>query len=154
MVIRSYRTGDCECLAELFYETVHAVNRKDYTAEQLAVWAAGSVDLEAWDRSFMEHETVVVEEDGLIVGFGDMDRNGYLDRLFVHKDYQNRGIAAAICDELGQSFKGRRITTQASITARPFFEHRGYRVVKEQQVVRDGISLTNFLMCYEKGIGA
>lgn len=68
------------------------------------------------------------------------------DRLYVHKDYQNQGIATAICDVLEQSAGDTKITTHASITAKPFFEHRGYKVVREQQVMRDGISLTNFVM--------
>ncbi len=46
MVIRAYQTSDCENLAELFYHTVHTVNAKDYTKEQLNVWATGTVDLE------------------------------------------------------------------------------------------------------------
>ena len=37
-------------------------------------------------------------------------------------------------------------TTHASITARPFFLSRGYRVVKEQTVLRGGLELTNFVM--------
>ena len=36
--------------------------------------------------------------------------------------------------------------THASITARPFFERRGWHVVKEQQVERRGVLLTNFVM--------
>ena len=36
--------------------------------------------------------------------------------------------------------------THASITAKPFFEKRGYKVVKEQKIERQGIFLTNFLM--------
>lgn len=39
-----------------------------------------------------------------------------------------------------------KITTYASITAKLFFEHRGYKVVREQQVIRDGIPLSNFIM--------
>ena len=99
-----------------------------------------------WDASFREHKTVVAVEDSTIVGFGDMDSSGYLDRLYVHKDYQRRGIASAICDALEASVPGKSITTHASITAKPFFLQRGYREVKEQTVVRQGISLTNFVM--------
>lgn len=40
----------------------------------------------------------------------------------------------------------KKIITHASITARPFFEKRGYRVVKEQQVNRQGILLINYVM--------
>lgn len=133
-------------MAELFYQTVHAVNAADYTKEQLDVWATEKMNLADWDRSFLEHRTVVALMGGQIVGFGDMDQTGYLDRLYVHKDHQGEGIASAICDVLEKSVFGKRITTHASITARPFFEKRGYQVVKEQEVIRGGIPLKNFVM--------
>lgn len=149
--LRPYQSSDCKELSELFYNTVHTINRKDYTPEQLDAWADGHVDLAAWDASFLAHHTVVAEEDGRLVGFGDMDQNGYLDRLYVHKDYQGRGIAKALCDCLEN--RGREVqkaggcfTTLASITARPFFERRGYQTVKEQQVERRGQKLTNYVM--------
>lgn len=100
MQLREYIPSDCAQLAELFYQTVHSVNAKDYTKEQLDAWATGEVDLQAWDASFRAHRTIVATESGKIVGFGDMDETGYLDRLYVHKDYQGQGIASAICDEL------------------------------------------------------
>lgn len=34
-------------------------------------------------------------------GFADMDADGYLDRLYVHKDYQGRGVAAAQANKKG-----------------------------------------------------
>lgn len=149
--LRLYESSDCKELSELFYNTVHTINRKDYTPEQLDAWADGHVDLAAWDASFLAHHTVVAEEDGRLVGFGDMDQNGYLDRLYVHKDYQGRGIAKALCDCLEN--RGREVqkaggcfTTHASITARPFFERRGYQTVKEQQVECRGQKLTNYVM--------
>lgn len=145
MELRRYQLSDCKELTELFYHTVHTVNAKDYTKEQLDVWATGQVDLERWDRSLREHVSIVAVDEGRIVGFGDIDHTGYLDRLFVHADYQGRGIATAICERLEQAVAG-EICTHASITARPFFEKRGYRVIKEQKVERQGIFLTNFVM--------
>lgn len=146
MWIREYKPADCEQLAKLFYNTVHSVNAKDYAEEQLNVWATVRVNLQEWNLSFLKHKTMVAIENGEIVGFGDIDDSGYLDRLFVHKDYQGMGVASAICDELEDSVKGKSITTHASITAKPFFRQRGYRVVKEQKVIRQGIALTNYLM--------
>lgn len=149
MFIREYRSSDCEELAGLFYNTVHTVNAKDYTKEQLDVWATGQVDLKMWDRSLQEHFSIVAVEGDTIVGFGDMDQTGYLDRLYVHSEYQGKGIATAICDRLEAAVQG-NVVTHASITARPFFEQRGYKVVKEQQVERQGIFLTNFVMIKER----
>lgn len=146
MRLHSYRPDNCEEMAALFYETVHAVCAKDYAAAQLDAWASGTVELDAWNRSFLAHTSVVAEENGRIVGFGDMDVSGYLDRLYVHKDFQRQGIGAAICDALESTVLADIITTHASITAVPFFSSRGYRVIKEQQVVRNGVTLTNFVM--------
>ncbi len=146
MIARKYIPSDCEDIAELFYETVHGVNARDYTKEQLNVWATGKVNLLEWNKSLSEHFTIVVIEDDIIVGFGDIDKNGYLDRLYVHKDYQNQGIGTIICDNLEQAVQTDKITTHASITAKNFFIFRGYKVIKKQEVIRNGIFLTNYIM--------
>lgn len=146
MQLREYRSSDCAQLTNLFYQTVHSVNTRDYTAEQVNAWADGNVDLREWDRSFSAHKTVVAVTREQIVGFGDIDESGYLDRLYVHKDHQREGIAAAICDALERFAAGKRITTHASITAMPFFLRRGYRVVREQTVIRHGVRMNNFVM--------
>jgi len=145
MKIREYRSEDCTVITRLFYHTVHTVNCRDYTPAQLDAWADGRPDLEAWDRSLQKHFSLVALEGEQIVGFGDLAFEGYLDRLYVHRDHQGRGVATALCDRLEQAATG-TVVTHASITARPFFEKRGYRVVKEQQVERKGILLTNFVM--------
>ena len=145
MLIRNYQPSDCTEMAELFYNTVHTINAKDYTKKQLDAWASGQVDLEKWDQSFQEHFTVVAVENGIIVGFGDIDTTGYFDRLYIHKNNQRKGIATAICDQLESKVQG-KIVTHASVTAKPFFEKRGYKVLKEQQVVRKEIFLKNYVM--------
>mgnify|MGYP002233563868 FL=1 len=59
MKIRTYQPEDCKTLIELFYNTVHTVNAKDYTKEQLDAWTTGIVDLEKWNQSFEEHFSLV-----------------------------------------------------------------------------------------------
>ena len=149
MIIRRYQSADCKELTELFYHTVHTINAKDYTKEQLDVWATEQPDLKKWDQSLQEHFSIVAADDDVIAGFGDIDRTGYLDRLFVHADYQGKGIATVICDLLEAAVQ-ENIVTHASVTARPFFEKRGYRVVKEQQAELQGIFLMNFVMIKER----
>lgn len=145
IMIREYREADGKETAELFYNTVHIVNAKDYTKEQLAVWANAQIDRNKWNQSFQKHYSIVAMIDDIIVGFGDIDQTGYLDRLYVHSDYQRKGIATAICNEL-EAVVQEDIVTQASLTAKAFFEKRGYVVMKAQEVVREGISLTNYIM--------
>lgn len=147
--LRKYTPEDCPALAELFYSTVHTVNSADYSKEELDAWADGKVNLSEWDKSLRSHNTVIAEASCGIVGFGDMDENGYLDRLYVRWDYQRKGTAGAIVSELERHAAARgvrRFSTHASITALPFFEKQGYRRVRENTVVRAGIELVNFIM--------
>lgn len=151
ITIREYLPSDCRELAALFYNTVHSVNARDYTEEQLNVWATGSVDAEEWNQSFLDNYTLVAVKKDSIVGFGDIETDGYLNRLYVHREHQGEGIATLICDRLEQKVKGTKIVTHASITAVPFFEKRGYGVVKRQQVRRQGVHLTNYVMEFGHG---
>ena len=69
--------------------------------------------------------------------------------LFVHAEYQSRGIGSGLLEqaEAYAHMQGAvRITSEVSLTARPFFERKGYRVDREQQIDRGGVLLTNFLM--------
>lgn len=146
MILRKYDHADLHQLAELFHDTVHSVNASDYTAAQLAVWAPENADLSSWGKVFEESFCLVAETDGKITGFGNIYPSGYLDRLYVHKDYQRQGIATALCDYLEKVFPVEKITVHASLTAKPFFEHRCYTLIKSRQVERGGIFLTNYLM--------
>ena len=103
----------------------------------------------AWGESFSSHYTLVAEREGVLLGFGDVDQTGYLDRLYVHKDFQGQGVASAIVQALegyGEGLGVEKITVHASRIARPFFEKRGYRVIQAQRVIRRGVELENFAM--------
>jgi putative acetyltransferase len=131
----------------IFQNTVHKVNIKDYTEEQVDAWAPDFIDKEKWNKTLSEHYTFVAVKNDAIIGFGDIDDSGYMDRLYVHHDYLRQGVATLICDKLESMIDSdRTIVTHASITARPFFEKRGYKVVKEQLVERKGVFLKNYIM--------
>lgn len=149
MNVRMYRSEDCKEIVELFYNTVHSVNAKDYNEAQLDAWAPKDINISKWDESLSEHYTIVIEDNSGIIGFGDLDINGYFDRLYVHKDYQGAYVATRIINEIekyAQENRIKNITTHSSITAKPFFEKQGYKVVKEQVIERKGQILKNFIM--------
>ena len=145
-VLRTYRPEDCPALTRLFHDTVHTVNAADYDEKQLDAWSDGSPDLQAWNASLSSHYTIVAETDGELSGFGDIDNTGYLDRLYVSSRHQRQGVGAAICDMLESTVSSGIITVHSSITARGFFEKRGYTVTKRQEVIRKGVVLVNFVM--------
>lgn len=146
MMIRRYRPEDLAQMARLFYDTVHSVNAADYSPAQLDAWAPRDMDADRWGRLFARHYTLVALDGEKITGFGDIDETGYLDRLYVHRDYQRRGVASALCGRLERAFAVEKILTHASITARPFFEKRGYRAVESRWVERNGVGMRNYAM--------
>ena len=152
--VRKYLMEDCKEIIELFKNTVHLINARDYNKEQLNSWAPEEIDYMAWNKSLLEHYSIIAEKSSIIVGFGDINDSGYLDRLYVHKDHQGKGIATKIAEELENHVLGngiQKIVTHASITAKTFFEKRGYEAIKEQAVECRGRILTNFVM--EKNFG-
>ena len=146
MIIRKYRPEDLPEILKLFYDTVHSVCKADYTPAQIDAWAPAAPDTERWRASLEKHYALVALADGTIAGFGDIDETGYLDRLYVHKDRIRRGVGGALLYELENAYPVTEITAHASITAKPFFEAKGYVAVLEQRVTRRGVTMTNFVM--------
>jgi putative acetyltransferase len=48
MHIRTFGNGDETALRAIFYSSVHALARKDYTAEQLDAWVPRQYDAGQW----------------------------------------------------------------------------------------------------------
>ncbi len=149
MIVRPYRPEEIASLARLFTETVRSIVTTDYSEEQLAAWAPDPPDIADWRRRLSGLTTFVSESDCEIAGFVTLESNGHLDYLYVHRRFQRKGIASALCLRVEQealSLGIWRLFTEASITARPFFERAGYRVIAPQTVERAGIPLTNYRM--------
>jgi putative acetyltransferase len=91
----------------------------------------------------------VAEEGGEVVGFCELEEDGHLDMFYVRKDAVGRGIGRSLYKAAERAALGwnlGRVFTEASVTARPFFERWGFRVVSERRVWRRGVELTNFAM--------
>ena len=149
MKLRRYESKDLPEIADLFRETILTVNCRDYSQEQVEVWAKRWQNLLRRDEWFLRLFTLVAEQDGKIIGYGNIDESGYLDHLYVHRNYQRQGVATALCEAL-EVHTDCNVTVDASITAKPFFEQRGYKLLKENSVELEGIFLTNFTMVKER----
>jgi putative acetyltransferase len=152
MEIRKFTDMDINQIVSLFYATVHSVNKRDYSEEQLAAWAPKDEEmlkLKTWKDAMSQNVAYVAEINGKVVGFSDMTKQGHLDRLYVHKDFQGQGIASSLVSTLESEARKLgliEVDTEASITAKPFFERQGYRVMQRQVVERRGVELVNFKM--------
>ena len=149
MNIRQANKNDLDEILNLFTETISEVNNQDYSPSQIEAWSSGARDIDRWLQKNDEQYFLVTEEEGGITGFASITNEGYLDTMFVHKNHQRKGIAKALIAALidyASKKQVQEITTEGSITARPFFEKYGFRVVKKQKVNRKGIEIVNFRM--------
>ncbi|WP_295587224.1 GNAT family N-acetyltransferase [uncultured Oscillibacter sp.] len=145
MHIRPCTEADLPAVLDLFHESVHTLCRADYTPAQLAAWAPADLDSAPWARRLQCQTFLLAEEGGALLGFASREEDD-LDLLYVHPRHAHRGVGTVLCDALERRCTRRRITVHASLTARPFFAHRGYRTVEPHQVERRGVVLTNYLM--------
>ena len=149
MHIRLFRAEDAPAIAQLFHDTIRTVNLRDYTIAQVQAWAPDDLNFRNWAEICSNRFTYVAEESGQILGFGELESNGHIDCFYCHKDFQGRGVGRRIYDaieikaiELGCD----RLFTEASITAKPFFQHLGFSIITAQQVICRGEMFTNYKM--------
>ncbi|SAL70612.1 acetyltransferase [Caballeronia udeis] len=146
-VIRRYEAADLDAVMSVFLRSVRDVASRDYDAGQIASWA--QADRDVWARRRLDRPTWVALIDDVIAGFTDLESNGHIDMLFVDPACLRRGVASALLDTVENAARAQRLAilhTDASITARPFFETRGFQVIRSQAVVLRGQRLTNFRM--------
>ncbi|MBD2676469.1 MULTISPECIES: GNAT family N-acetyltransferase [Nostoc] len=149
MKIREYRLSDTQAIANLFYDTIHEINIADYTQEQVEAWAPKNMDYEVWHKRLQVKLPYIAEDNGEIVGFGELEADGHIDCFYCHSKHQRKGIGSKLLTHIENTAKSQGITrlyTEASITAKPFFENKGFIVVREQQVERRGVWFKNYVM--------
>ncbi|QSY96388.1 GNAT family N-acetyltransferase [Rhizobium bangladeshense] len=148
IVIRPYAPGDVDATIEIFLRAIREVSSHDYSAAQIEAWARVE-DRALWAERRISRPGWIAEIDGQPVGFSDLTGDGCLDMMFVHPDFQGIGVATRLlrrAEKEALRLGFRRVYAQASITARPFFESKGFCVMTGQIVEKRGQSLENFLM--------
>jgi putative acetyltransferase len=149
VAIRKYEVGEEKILRELFFQTIHEVNTRDYTEEQVNAWAPIDYEMNHWVTHFVETQPYVALVSNEIAGYADVQDDGYIDHFFCHSKFQGQGVGAALMKTLfheGMRLGIKRFYSQVSITAKPFFEKHGFKELKQQRVCIRGVNLTNYLM--------
>jgi putative acetyltransferase len=149
MEIRKIREGEEKELWELFYNTVHNINIRDYDEKQIAAWAPDDLDINIAMQKYREIDPFVVIEEGKIIAYADIQSDGYIDHFFCHHEFQGQGVGSALFGVL-KKVAGERdlleMYSDVSITARPFFEAMGFSVEKEQFIRLGDQKLKNYRM--------
>jgi putative acetyltransferase len=147
--IRLFEAQDAEQIAQLFHETVREINIHDYSSNQVRAWAPDDIYFRNWVEVCSNRFTYVADDGGVIAGFGELEPNGHIDCFYCHKNYQCCGVGRQIYQAIeakAVELSVSRLFTEASITAKPFFQRMGFSAVKEQEVTRRGETFINYAM--------
>ena len=147
--IRKYVKSDSKALWDIYYNTIHSVNSNDYSQEQIEAWAPSNIPMDIWHQKMVAISPIIAEIDGVIVGYTDLQPDGLLDHFFCHHQYQGVGVGRALMNHIFDCAEDRgisRLYSEVSVTARPFYERQGFKVVKEQLIEVRGQELCNFVM--------
>ena len=154
-MIRDYRPEDADEIANLFHASVHSLTDEDYSAEELEAWAPTPPDYSAWRARLAKRTPYVALEDGVIVGFIELEDDGYIDCFYTHGHSQRKGIGRRLYDHLLDRADARGIRdfyVDASPIAKGFFEARGFSVEKVNRIERGGQTLTNYTMRLHRSV--
>jgi putative acetyltransferase len=149
MVLRAYIPSDAEALAGIYRDAVRGIGSQAYTQEQVAAWALYPDDMEEFRIRMSRGLTLVAEEEGREIAFGQLEPDDHLAFLYCSAANARRGIASAIYSALETRACAKgvpEIRTEASRISRPFFEKKGYTVFEVEQVVRSGVEFERFRM--------
>lgn len=153
--LRPFLAADTPALQDLFAQSIEELTADDYDEDQRLAWASTAADAEAFRDRLAGMVTLVVQVEGEYAGFAALKDNKALEMLYVHPYHAGQGVGTALLDAIERIARGRgaaEIVVEASDTAVPFFETRGYEGTQRNMVPRDDQWLTNTTM--KKRLGA
>jgi ribosomal protein S18 acetylase RimI-like enzyme len=149
MLIREFRQTDPPALWRVFFSAVHETAVVDYSPEQIEAWAPSQPDTAKWAARMEGIRPFVAEIHGQIVGYADLQDDGYIDHFFVAAATARRGVGSALMRWIHEQAANRQIRclySNVSIAARRFFARFGFQVEATQEVPVRGVILSNFRM--------
>lgn len=144
MSIRLFRPGDEPALFRVFHSAIHMVCARDYTTAQCTAWAPAQMDMVVWAERMRLLAPFVVEQDGEIIAYADLQPSGYIDHFFVSGQHQRHGAGALLMARIHADAARHGITeltSHVSLTAEPFFRRYGFEVMHRRYPVRNGVTL-------------
>jgi putative acetyltransferase len=141
--------ADAPALVAIFRASIEELAAEDYDVEQQDAWMAAADDEEAFAAKLAGGLTLVATLNGSPVGFAMLEGAERIDMLYVHPAVARSGVGTMLVDALERlagARGARRLTTDASDSAREFFAARGYRAEMRQMVERGGAWLGNTAM--------
>src|ERR1700691_6783055 len=138
--LRPYLPADARRCAEIFRASIEELAAEDYDADQREPGAAGADDERAFGPRLTGALTLLAMIDGAVAGFASLKGADHVDMLFVDPEFARQGAGGALIEaltKLAQARGAKRLTVDASDSARPLFERQGF-TAERRNLVRVG----------------
>lgn len=148
--IRKATVEDLPFISTIFRDTVQHINSRDYNEDQIRLWASKADELSDWeDRIENSYFVLVIYKNKTIVGFANLINGNYLEHLYVHKDFQRRGVATYLIriiesNVISEGYEV--IKSDITKTALLFFENQYYDVQKKGMKSYKGLAFENYIV--------
>jgi putative acetyltransferase len=147
--LRPYLPADLPLLSEIRFAAIEELAGEDYDEAQRRAWASAVDDDEEFAQSLEKGLTLVALIGGGPVGFIALQNGGLMDQLYVHPAVARTGVGSALIEAIEKLAAARGVATlvtDASDTAIPLFEARGYQATRRNTIEIDGEYLGNTRM--------
>jgi putative acetyltransferase len=147
--MRPMLPADGPLLAEIFRVSIEGLTEEDYSAEQQEAWASAADDPDAFAARLGTWLTLVATLSEEPVAFASLEGSDHIKMLYVHPEAARQGVASMLVDALEKLSGARgakKLTVDASDTAREFFAGRGYAADRRNSVFQGGEWLSNTTM--------
>ena len=97
-----------------------------------------------------EIKPFVADLNGELVGYADVQSNGYIDHFFVSGKHPRRGIGSLLMKRIlaeAASIGIPLLTSHVSRTAQPFFQRFGFVISERRNPEIRGVVVPNAMMC-------
>lgn len=92
MKVRRYQPGEEMILYEIFSTSIHHNAKGYYNQDQLRAWAGEDISEDQWVKRIHGISPFVVEENDEIIGYGDLQSDGYIDHFFIKGGHSGQGV--------------------------------------------------------------
>jgi putative acetyltransferase len=147
--LRPYLAADLPLLSEIRFAAIEELTVDDYDEAQRRAWASAVDDDKEFAQSLAKGLTLVALTGGGPVGFISLQKGGLIDQLYVHPAVARTGVASALVEAIEKLAAARGTTmlvTDASDTAKSFFEKRGFVAERRNTIEIEGEYLGNTRM--------
>ncbi|WP_405205419.1 GNAT family N-acetyltransferase [Aquimarina sp. LLG6339-5] len=139
--------SDLPLMQRLFYQTVTIYGSKIFTKEEVKIFSRLALDKNHWKTKFVDDYVYNAKLNGEVIGSFSLSKNGEIEYIFVHQNYQGRGIAKKLyqtLEEVAREANMVTLSTQINSNTKDFFRKNDFDIIQNIEKVAGGEDIVGY----------